>query len=417
MTQVKKEMDAQLKISRAVTRAAFSHPFFGSCLLNLRVEESDKVPTMATDGIHVFWNRDFVDELTEDETLGVLCHEIMHVILLHCQPWKGKDPKLCNMAMDYVINTHLIRDGIRLPEGALIDYDEQFEGMAWQEVYAILADIKEKAKQQAENGNPLKDQEGDGTGAADKSVGIRNQQKLNEKMAEYDEDHVKENDQFSEAELEELKDAIERMTVSASEHAKAAGKMPGGVDGIVKEIRTARVDWSARIRTNIKASHPDDYTFRRPNRKLLASSGIYFPSMDSETIDCLVWALDTSASVEHDEMIRYLAEMNAISQELKPNKTLVIYVDADVAKVEEYLAGEEITELNTRGGGGTSFVPVFEYLEYHGIEPDHLIYASDMEVWPSCFPEFAPTYPVTWLSTRADYPVPFGDLILTKGLK
>jgi predicted metal-dependent peptidase len=77
MTQVKKEMDAQLKISRAVTRAAFSHPFFGSCLLNLRVEESDKVPTMATDGIHVFWNRDFVDELTEDETLGVLCHEIM----------------------------------------------------------------------------------------------------------------------------------------------------------------------------------------------------------------------------------------------------------------------------------------------------------------------------------------------------
>jgi len=408
-------MEAQLKVSRAVTKAAIQRPFFGSCLLNLRVEMSDKVPTMATDGKHVYYNKEFVDSLSEDETLGVLCHEVMHVILLHCQPWKGKDPKLCNAAMDYVINENLIYDGIVLPEGALINRTGNFTGLAWQQVYNILKDIQEKDKQQQDQGGDLGSQEGDGSEAA-KNAGIsnRDQQSIAKEIAGFDEDHVQTNDELSEADMSALKDTVERMAVSAAEQAKAAGKLPGGVDGIIKEIRTAKVDWKAMIRTNIKSSCPDDYSFRRPNKKLYAATGIYMPSMYSETIDTLVFALDTSGSVSQSEMVRHLSEMNAVSLELKPLKTMVIYTDCNVAKVEEYGPGEEINQLNTRGGGGTEFTPVFDYLEYHGITPDHLVYFSDMEVYQGAFPKHAPDYPVTWLSTSQDYPVPFGDLILVK---
>ena len=408
-------MITQLKVSRAVTRAAIQRPFFGSCLLNLRVEMSDKVPTMATDGVHIYYNEEFVDSLSEDETLGVLCHEVMHVVLLHCQPWKDKDPKLCNAAMDYVINENLVYDGICLPKGALIDYSGKFTGLMWQQVYKILKDIQEKSKQEKEEEGELGDQEGDGSNAA-KNAGLsrRDQQSVANQMESYNEDHVQTNDKLSEADMEALKQTVERMAVSAAEQAKAAGNLPGGVDGIIKEIRTAKVDWKAMIRTNIKSSCPDDYSFRRPNKKLYAATGIYMPSMYSETIDTLVFALDTSGSVSQSEMVRHLSEMNAVSLELKPLKTMVIYTDCNVAKVEEYGPGEEIDQLNTRGGGGTEFTPVFEYLEYHGITPDHLVYFSDMEVYQGAFPEHAPDYPVTWLSTSQDYPVPFGDLILVK---
>jgi predicted metal-dependent peptidase len=411
-----REMDPQLKVSRAVTKAAFNIPFYGSFLLNVTLKETKEVETMATDGKFIYWNSDFVVELSEDETLFVLCHEVLHIVLLHCLPWKGKDPRLCNMAMDYIINSILVTYGLIIPDMALFDREDTYKGMAWQQVYAILADVKEKAKQQAESGGDLQNQDGDGSGAANNTLSREKQEQVAKDMESFTGDHVKQNDELSESEMEALKQTIERMAVSAAEAAKAAGKGLGALEGLIEDIRTPKVDWKARIRTNIKAANPDDYTFRKPNRKLLAASGIYFPSMESETIDTLVWALDTSASVTVEEQHEYLSEMNAISLELKPRKTLVMYVDADVAKVEEYEAGEEITQLNTRGGGGTSFVPVFEYLEYHGITPDHLVYASDMDVWSSCFPAFAPTFPVTWLSTRSDYNVPFGELILTKGL-
>lgn len=408
-------MEAQLKVSRAVTKAAIQRPFFGSCLLNLRVEMSEKIPTMATDAVHVYWNKEFVDGLSEDETLGVLCHEVMHVILQHCQPWKGKDPRLCNAAMDYVINENLIYDGIILPEGALINRNGDFTGLAWQQVYNILKDIEEKAKQQEDQGGDLGSQEGDGSEAANRAgISSRDQKSIAEQMEGFDEDHVKTNDELSEADMSALKDTVERMAVSAAEQAKAAGKLPGGVDGIIKEIRTSKVDWKGMIRANIKSSSPDDYTFRRPNKKLYAATGIYMPSMESHTIETLVFALDTSGSVSKSEMVRHLSEMNAVSLELKPLKTIVIYTDCNVAKVEEYGPGEEINQLNTRGGGGTEFTPVFDYLEYHGIIPDHLVYFSDMEVYQGAFPEHAPDYPVTWLSTSQDYPVPFGELILVK---
>jgi predicted metal-dependent peptidase len=100
-------MKPDLKISRAVTKLAFNQPFFGSCLMQLRLEEKAEIPTMCTDSKHIWWNAKFVEELSEEEVQFVLAHEVMHVLLKHCKPHLGKDPKLCNVAMDYVINAQL----------------------------------------------------------------------------------------------------------------------------------------------------------------------------------------------------------------------------------------------------------------------------------------------------------------------
>jgi len=49
------------------------------------------------------------------------------------------------------------------------------------------------------------------------------------------------------------------------------------------------------------------------------------------------------------------------------------------------------------GGGGTSHIPVFEYIARHHLEPDLFIGITDLR---SVFPEKKPHYPVLWVAPR-----------------
>ena len=62
------------------------------------------------------------------------------------------------------------------------------------------------------------------------------------------------------------------------------------------------------------------------------------------------------------------------------------------------------------GGGGTSFIPPFEWLEERGIRPDCLVYFTDMG---GSFPQDDPGFPVIWCDTTGDYNdrVKFGEIV------
>lgn len=372
-------MDSSLKVSRQVTQATFQKPFWGSMLLSLDIHNDDNVNTMATNGSYIKWNDVFTTKLSEEECLGVLCHEVCHVMWDHCQEFEGKDPRKVNIAQDYVINAMLIMDEqMKLPEG--ICYDAKYHNWTWQQVYA-----------DKEKNNDWPDLPEDAFGPGD----------------------IIPNDDMSDAEKGELREEIKRKVVQAAEAQKnsGVGNLPAGIEGLIDEIRKSKVDWKAMIRANVKSNFPDDYTMAKPNKKFLHNHRIYMPTMYSETVRAIGIGLDTSGSMCNEDYIKILSELNALCQEIKPLKIYVFYTDCEVAKVEEYEVGDDITKIETEGGGGTSFTPVFEYIENMGLEIDQLIYMSDMEVYDGCFPEFEPPYPVLWLSTRDEYPVPFGDII------
>ena len=375
-------MDSSLKVSRQVTQAAFKKPFWGSMMLSLDVTENNNINTMATDGKHIFWNDAFTQKLSEEECLGVLCHEVCHVMYDHCQDFAPKDPRKVNIAQDYVINAMLILDeSLKLPKD--ICFDQKYHNWTWQQVYA-----------DKEANDDWPDLPEDGFGPGD----------------------IINDPNMGEAEKGELREEIKRKVIQAAEAQKnsGVGDLPAGIEGLIKEIRESKVDWKAMIRANVKSNFPDDYTMNKPNKKFLQTYGIYMPTMYSETVNAIGIGVDTSGSMCDADYIKILSELNALCQEIKPLKIYVFYTDCEVAKVEVFEVGDDITQLETEGGGGTSFVPVFDYIEKTGLEIDQLIYMSDMEVYDGCFPEFAPTYPVLWLSTRDEYPVPFGDLVRVK---
>ena len=129
-------MDAQLKISRCITKLLLSHPFWGSIALGTQFIKSDTTKTMATNGKWVKWGPDFVDSMTEAETLGVIAHELCHIVLKHHLRRGDRSPKRWNYACDYVINPILKKDGFQLPEGGL--FDDQFINLTSERAYDMI---------------------------------------------------------------------------------------------------------------------------------------------------------------------------------------------------------------------------------------------------------------------------------------
>ena len=60
-----------------------------------------------------------------------------------------------------------------------------------------------------------------------------------------------------------------------------------------------------------------------------------------------------------------------------------------------------------RGGGGTRFTPVFEWLAQQGQNPDLVVYFTDAQ---GEFPGQEPPYPVIWL-VKGRGKVPWGQRI------
>jgi len=397
-------MEASLKISRAITNLSFSYPFYGSCLMQLKITETKTIPTLATDGVSILYNSDFIDELAEDETRACLCHEVLHVIFKHCRIMRGKDPKLCNVAMDWVINDILKTDGFKLPKCALFDPSNKTKGWAWEEVYKYL-----------ENINNDKEDSFEGiAGKEDASEPSDSQkQKIKDQISE-PEEHVVATAPSSAAEEEEASNKIDDMIIKAANAQENSGKgnIPGDICKKITEIREPKLDWEEILQQLIKSHYPDDYTFRRPNRRHLGED-LYMPSMDGTEVGELVIAFDSSGSVSEEETKAFVGEVNTIINDIKPNKVYLMSSDYRVANVEEYDSNVWFSyeEFKSVGGGGTSFKPVFDYVKENDIEPDQLIYFSDMLVGRSDYPDIEPDYPTIFVSTRKDIKTPFGEVV------
>jgi predicted metal-dependent peptidase len=105
---------------------------------------------MATDGVSLYFNPEFVETLSSAELIGTLAHEVMHPALQHHTRRAGRSPKRWNMACVYAINPMLLDAGLTLPKDVLMDH--RFRGMSAEEIYNLL---------EAEENNSSQDQDGD----------------------------------------------------------------------------------------------------------------------------------------------------------------------------------------------------------------------------------------------------------------
>src|SRR5579863_850637 len=133
---------SDLRVQKARTTLLLDHPFFGTLLFRLGGKASRSVTTMATDGVSLFYNPEFVDTLNAAELAGVLAHEVMHPALQHHTRRGDRDGKRWNMACDYAINPLLLDAGLTLPNDVLIDHS--FRGMSAERIYNLIEEQQDQ---------------------------------------------------------------------------------------------------------------------------------------------------------------------------------------------------------------------------------------------------------------------------------
>jgi len=97
---------------------AGSNTFFGKFSLSLEFIEDLNLQykTMATDGMKIYYDPDFVLKHSEEEIRWVICHEIMHCALFHFIR-RQANPTAWNAAADYALNQLIDPESYTIPPG------------------------------------------------------------------------------------------------------------------------------------------------------------------------------------------------------------------------------------------------------------------------------------------------------------
>ncbi|MGB6688496.1 MAG: VWA-like domain-containing protein [Terracidiphilus sp.] len=397
-------LPSDLRIQKARTTLLLDHPFFGTLLFRLGGRPSGSIATMATDGVSLFYNPQFVDTLNAAELAGVLAHEVMHPALQHHTRRGDRDQRRWNMACDYAINPILVDAGLTLPKDVLIN--NRFRGMSAERIYNL---IEEDEKEKGSTGQS-ESQPGNGSGGSEDGS-VQNNPCGDEPSAPstpggvgqvLDASAPEEGDGPSIAEqAREWQIAVEQ----AETVAKVAGKLPGGAVRALEAAQAAKVDWRELLRRAWSDTIPADYSWARPNRRHVWA-GLYLPGITSEGVGEIAIAVDCSGSVSPRQLGLFEAEIRSILAEQRPRLVHVLYFDSAVQKAEAYQAGQPIT-LSPVGGGGTDFRPCLDWIQEHGILPQTLVFLTDL---CGTFPSEAPPYSVIWASTEARR-APFGQVV------
>ena len=335
------------------------HPFFGNMATRLKIQDaSEWCKTAATDGRHLFYNREFFGGLTTKQVEFVVAHEILHNVFDHMGRNEGRDRQIFNIAADYCVNGQLIRDHIgEQPPEIKIFHDPQHYNKSAEQVYDEIFE-KYDDDQLAALGQLLDDhidwgKDGDGRPA------------------------------YSKEELKQIRDEIREATMQAA-NAAGAGNTPANVQRMIKELTEPKMNWRELLRQQIQSTIKTDYSFSRPNRKGW-HTGAILPGMKfDETIDIAV-SLDMSGSITDEMSMDFITELKGIMDEYKDYNIKLWCFDTKVYNEQDFdgYSGEDILNYEIMGGGGTDFMCNWEYMKEHDINPKKFIMFTDGYPWDS----------------------------------
>ncbi len=357
-------------------------PFFGNLATRLRFKDATEwLPTIATDGRYFYYNRHFVAALSENEVLFGMGHEVLHCVYDHMDKTRlgDRDPRLANIAQDFVINADLIEaqigEKIRLVD---ICFDYKYRGKFWEEIYDDLFEQAKKDGRVIEMGtldmHLDRDDEGDDPGVG--SAG--------DKEGEGDNDGTKGPVRYTKEEKQRIKQEFQSAVMQAAKVAGSAGNLPGGVKRLINKLLNPQLSWRELLPMQIQSVVKSDYTYMRPSRKGL-DAGFYLPGMDREqTIDVAI-AIDTSGSIDNEMLTDFLSEIHGIMSQYNDFVINMWCFDTAVHNPVKITAdtATDLLQYDIGGGGGTDFDVNFEYMKENGIIPKKFIMFTDGYPWGS----------------------------------
>ena len=349
--------------------------------------ELANVPAAATpEGIY-FFTRPIADMgLDAEECVGLLAHELFHYVLKFWTRLGTRDPSYWNLAQDAYINGALTHAGFKLPKnGVWPSTIGAPEGLTCDQYYDHLMATQPPPPPNACGTGEL---EGEGD--------------------------PKDLDAQQEAKAQAMRvaRAVRAFGKAAADHAKRNNGQGLGslLEGLCEPEAEGKVDWRDALYGKVRAkiSEIGGSDFAKFGRLSGRQAGLGYgnqaprlPAWSKRKLD-VAFAIDTSGSMG--------GILGAIQGELQSvcdmagGVARLIQCDAEIGQDKVHRKGAKVA---LTGGGGTSFVPVFDLLAKTK-RPDVLIYATDLY---GEFPAAAPNYPVIWAVVGPCREVPFGDIV------
>ena len=353
------------------------HPFFGNMATRLRIMSADDwCPTAAVDGRNLYFNTQFFNAMSNKEIEFVIAHEILHCVFDHLERREDRDPQIYNIAADYIVNNTLVRDRIgEMPK--LVDCFQDFKYENWTSE-AVYDDIFGKyGEEQLKQLGELLDEHldwGDNEGEGDS--GSEGEDSNGNKVS-------KKRPKYSKEDLRKIRDEIKENMISAAQTA-GAGNVPAGVERMIKELTEPKMNWREILRQQIQSTIRHDFTFSRPSRKGWHTGAILPGQNFAQQIDICV-SLDMSGSIGDEQAKVFLSEVKGIMDEFKDYNVKIWCFDTKVYNEQDYSAdsGDDLSDYEIMGGGGTDFMCNWEYMKDNDIIPKKFIMFTDGYAWDS----------------------------------
>jgi predicted metal-dependent peptidase len=160
--------------------------------------------------------------------------------------------------------------------------------------------------------------------------------------------------------------------------AAGAGKVPAGIQRLIKDMTEPKMDWRQLVRQEIQSIVRNDYSFTRVNRKSMHSGAILPGMKEATTIDVAI-AVDMSGSIGTEDASTFLGEIKGIMDQYEDFKINLWCFDTDIYNHKEITHdnGHDLVEYEPQGGGGTDFDVNFEFMKDNGIQPKKFIMFTD----------------------------------------
>ena len=448
------------KLAAARTRLILDKPFLGALVLRLPLVAAtgNWCTTSATDARSIYYNEDYIEPLTLSQVQFILAHEALHCGLSHFARRAHRDKGRWNVACDHAVNPLLVSDGLELPPDAL--YNKAYTGLSAEEIYPLIksdsneqtqdqhlyeeqdndgseqqsADLqdqdtspnndreseRQQASQPPQQGDKTAEKnpnQGQGQGQQAAGQSQQNNQQTSPQSGSDNNKATLDSDAntpdrnnppppLNAEERERLHTQWQQRLVGAVQQASLAGKMDGSVARLIQRLLRSTVPWRTLLARYMSGSCLVDYNILRPSQRRTGDA--ILPSLHARQTNVLI-ALDTSGSIEEQELAEFVAEVNAIKSLVNARVTLL----ACDSKLDEngpwlFEPWQQLTLPETLlGGGGTDFNPVFDWMRTHYDQLDLLIYFTDAQ---GRFPPTRPHTETLWL-VKGSASVPWGQRI------
>lgn len=326
-----------MEMREAMLHLLLKQPFYGYVAASVTVEESEDIATlkMQNDSALVLqYNRKWYESLSYEKAIGVIIHELLHIILLHPYRREGRNMLLWTVACDMAVNEHIpvefLPDNSITVETVAREIGEKIPEYRSAEYYYDVISASESQFSFFERKDDIRIVTGSG-------------------------DEFSANKQMEDEASEINKNALKCMMSELIEQAQFEGEIPGKVSSIIADIyKSDSVNWRNVLRRFLtgRGKTVKRKSFKRESKRFDNLPG----NKRMLGINALI-ALDESGSISDKQLSTFYGELLKIKKVTGASLDITQFdTEATVPiPIERY-----VREKKRIKNGGTDYRPVFE---------------------------------------------------------